>query len=209
MKKPSAKAMASTVIADKTKAKAKTKAKTKAKPKTKAKGKSNPHQERLDNAREALEVCRQLSEGELALENLGKSPETEGYKLLRDLLPSWLSKHEKMTAKAVPPSYDYTLWRFAQVCSFEIDGPSLSEESLFKILFSDKNDKRFYTMGVENGHFIRDGAHYFYEYLVEKKIDPKDLEKKLKVKQLKILEDLLVAFAGLPEKSCASHKFWR
>ena len=96
-----------------------------------------------------------------------------------------------------------------QVCSFGIDGPSLSEESLFKILFSDKNDKRFYTMGVENGHFIRDGAHYFYEYLVEKKIDPKDLEKKLKVKQLKILEDLLVAFAGLPEKSCASHKFWR
>ena len=114
MKKPSAKAMASTVIADKTKAKAK----TKAKPKTKAKGKSNPHQERLDNAREALEVCRQLSEGELALENLGKSPETEGYKLLRDLLPSWLSKHEKMTAKAVPPSYDYTLWRFAQAAVY-------------------------------------------------------------------------------------------
>ncbi|CAE7318996.1 unnamed protein product [Symbiodinium sp. CCMP2592] len=200
MKRPSAKAMASSGIAKKTKAKAKTKAKSKMKAKTK-------YQERMDDA---LEVCRQLSEGELALENLGKSPATEGYKLLRDLLPSWLSKHEKMTAKIVPPSYDYTLWRFAQVCSFEIDGAdSLSEESLCKILFSDKHDKRFYTMGVENGHFIRDGAHYFYEYLVKKKVDPKDLEKKLKMKQLKIVEDLLVAFAGLPEKSCASHKFWR
>ncbi|CAE7823604.1 unnamed protein product [Symbiodinium sp. CCMP2456] len=194
MKKPSAKAMV----------KAKAKAKAKAKSKTKAKGKPNPY-------RESLEVCRQLSEGELALEDLGKSPETQGYKLLRDLLPAWLSKHEKMTAKHVPPSYDYTLWRFAQVCGFEIDGhgPGWSEESLCKILFSDKSDKRFYTMGVENGHFIRDGAHHFYEYLVSKKINPTDLEEKLKMKQLKILEDLLVAFAGLPEKSCASHKLFR
>jgi hypothetical protein len=89
------------------------------------------------------------------------------------------------------------------VCSWEIDGSGISHEKLSKILFSDKTDKQFFSVFVENGHFIKDGANQFYDYLVQKGVSAEELKEKMAQPQVKILEDLIVDFANLPEDTCA------
>eukprot|EP00971_Amphidinium_carterae_P119159 2360514-Amphidinium_carterae.1 len=85
----------------------------------------------------------------------------------------------------------------AHVVSWEIDGGpgSVSEEQMFKILFSDEENKEYYSVGVENGHFIRDAANQFRIHLANKSAKQPNLLAPLdKLSDLKLLENEMVEF---------------
>lgn len=152
----------------------------------------------------ALEVCRRLTDGELKLEDLGKTPETRGYVLLRDVAPQWLAKNKQELRGFYQYGTDNVLTEIAHTVSVMIDGGGEWDDldKICKILFSDKTDTQFFTLGVENGHFIRDAANQFREYL-HKKYRPRQLDAQWKSSCRKILENLMVEFAGLPDESLA------
>jgi len=162
-----------------------------------------------DWERAALEVCRRLTEGELSIKDLGRTPGTEGYVLLRDVAPSWLKKDDhKNLARTWIDGADVNLVLLAHICAWEIDGGDLAHagagrgEESYKVLFSDRADKHFFSAGVEDGHLIGDSANQFREFLASRH-SPESLAKAMKASPLKFLEDELVDFAGLPEESLA------
>mmetsp|Transcript_61341 Transcript_61341/g.146099 ORF Transcript_61341/g.146099 Transcript_61341/m.146099 type:complete len:168 (+) Transcript_61341:168-671(+) len=123
--------------------------------------------------REAVAVCSKLRRGELKPSELGSTPETSGYSFLRDEFPRWM-EDEKWDALAKKfcygPKHNPALIKFAYITGWHIDGSWGQErgEDVYKLLFSDKTNTRYFSAGVENGHFIRDGAAQFHEYLVAK-----------------------------------------
>ncbi|CAK0880634.1 unnamed protein product [Prorocentrum cordatum] len=145
---------------------------------------------------EALSVCRRLESGELKVADLGNSPDTKSYDLLRNLAPKWIaSEHHQEVVRNLQGRYpgDPAFSEFAEVVAYAIDGGPVSHRQMFKILFSDASDKRFFSVGVEDGHMIGDSANQFREF-VKTKCRPADLREAMASSPLKLLENLWVEF---------------
>ncbi|CAK0846009.1 unnamed protein product [Prorocentrum cordatum] len=145
---------------------------------------------------EALSICRRLESGELKVADLGNSPDTKSYDLLRNLAPKWLaSENHQKVVQDLQECYpgDPAFSEFAGIVAYAIDGGPVSHRQIYKILFSDASDKRFFCVGVENGHMIGDAANQFREFL-ETKCRPEDLREAMASSPLKLLENMWVEF---------------
>ncbi|CAE6966497.1 HERC2 [Symbiodinium natans] len=153
-----------------------------------------------DPEKEALWMCQQLSDGTMSPESL-----TRGYVLLRHEAKKWvnLPKVKELVSRLKQPADNWHHFMFAHVCSFMIDG-ILEDGKAYKVLFSDEKDTHFFSCGVEDGHFIRDGANLFREFLEDYEVRDFEAAIKGKSSDMKLLENLLVKFAHLPQETLAS-----
>ncbi|CAK9010946.1 unnamed protein product [Durusdinium trenchii] len=171
----------------------------KAKAKAKAKARARAAKAEKDPRAEAIWMCQQLSDGKLNPESLHR-----GYVLLRNEAKKWVNspKTQKLVNDLKQPADNWYHFMFAYVCGFMIDGV-LQLNEVYKVLFSDEKDKRFFSCGVEHGHFIRDGANQFFEFLKAYQVSDFEAAIKGESSDMKLLEDLLVKFANLPQDTLA------
>mmetsp|Transcript_36638 Transcript_36638/g.67167 ORF Transcript_36638/g.67167 Transcript_36638/m.67167 type:complete len:216 (+) Transcript_36638:32-679(+) len=138
----------------------------------------------LERAEAAQEVCRKLNSGEVKERDLGNTPDTVGYTWLCYEASAWIRKKvnkgrvdrmreliqegvDEGDKEVVEGEDNPDLIMLAHVVSWEVDGGSVDEEKIFKILFSNRDNTKFYSIGVEGGYFIRDGANQFREHLAK------------------------------------------
>ena len=163
--------------------------------KAKAKAKAKPEK---DVIAEAVWMCQQLTDGKLKPEDLGR-----GYVLLRNEAKKWvkLPKVKKWVKEVKQPEDNYYHFMFGHVCGVMVDG-FLKGDRAYKVLFSDEEDKHFFSCGVESGHFIRDGCNLFFDFL--KDFEEEAFESAIEdSSDMKLLENLLVSFSNLPEETLA------
>jgi len=161
----------------------------------------------------AKDVCRRLTKGQLRLSDLGKTPDTKGYVLLRDFAKKFMSNptnykkfqktycspaiaaEDTFDGEAMPAN-DPVLTTIAYLPAHIIDGMDKVDD--MKILFSDEKDKHFFSLGVVSGYFRGDSANqFYYEFLVKKKYKPSQISAQLKGKDYKIMENLMVKHEGV------------
>jgi len=157
----------------------------------------------------ALDVCRRLNEGQLRISDLGKSPDTKGYVLLRDFAKKYMSNKanynkfqktycgpageedsdgELLRHEAMDPVLTTIAYLPAQISDTE-------RYNGMRILFSDDKDKKFFSLGVTFTYiqYSGDSANqFYYDFLVKKKYKPSQIGAQLKGKDYKIMEDLMV-----------------
>jgi hypothetical protein len=68
-------------------------------------------------------------------------------------------------------------------------------DRVYKILFTDASDQRFFSLGAENGHFRGNAANLFLEFLCSRKYQNVNLDN-----GFKIVEDLMVVFSKLVQR---------
>ena len=68
-------------------------------------------------------------------------------------------------------------------------------DRVYKILFTDASDQRFFSLGAENGHFRGNAANLFLEFLCSRKYQNVNLDN-----GFKIVEDLMVLFSKLVQR---------
>jgi len=159
----------------------------------------------------AKDVCRRLTKGQLRISDLGKSPDTKGYVLLRDFAKKFMSNkgnyNKFQKTHCLPafedsdgegmPAGDPVLTIIAYLPAHIIDEMPAVDE--MRILFSDEKDKHFFSLGVVNGYFRGDAANqFYYEFLVKKKYKPSQISAQLNGKDYKIMENLMVKHEGIP-----------
>lgn len=159
----------------------------------------------------AVDVCRRLTKGQLRISDLGKSPDTKGYVLLRDFAKKHMSNkvnYTKFQKRYCSPAHEFS---DDECCSMEAMDPVLTtiaylpgeivdfspkNVNINLLLFSDEADKKFFSLGVVNGYFRGDACNQFYhDFLVKKKYKPSQISAELK-KSYKIFENLMVKSAG-------------
>ncbi|CAK9077430.1 unnamed protein product [Durusdinium trenchii] len=153
---------------------------------------------------EAIWICQQLTHGKLKPKNLRRTTGDAGYVLLRHEAKKWvtLSSVQELAYALKPPEEEWYRFLFAHVCSFMMDG-ILQVNRMYRILFSDEKDIYYFSCGVEHGHFIRDGANQFFQFLKAYEVTDFKAAIEDKSSDMKLLENLLVKFAKLPEQTLA------
>lgn len=163
------------------------------------------------NEKAAIEVCRRLTKGQVRASDLGKTPDTKGYVLMRDFAKKYMgnkanyNKFQKthcLPAIAADsedeglPAMDPVLTMVAYLPAELVDGDDKVDD--FKILFSDEKDKTFFSLGVVNGYFRGDSANQIYhDFLVKKKYKSSQIAAQLGGKNWKIMENLMVKSQGM------------